>query len=826
MKTKKLFAAFILVSVVIIAGCEKDKYVPTVGICPEVISTIPANSEVGRPLDQKIYATFNEAMDPATISTSSFTITGTSAVTGSNDTTPVTGTVSFSDKTAIFAPSSPLGINMTYTCKIKTLVSDLEGNSMNVDHLWSFTTSRPPTVISSDPATGAVGVDLNKNITATFSESMKSQSLSSTSFIVKRGVTLVEGAVSYNGTTVTFDPTGPLENNAAYTVTITSAATNIAGIPLANDYSWIFSTGILPLVVSTDPAKDAVGVVLNKVIDATFSVPMDPLTITATTFTLKKGTTSIPGTITYNGSTASFTPTGVLALNSVYTGTITTGAKNLAGTALASEYVWTFTTGAAIAPTIASTDPGNTVSDVAINKVVAATFSMPMDPSTITGATFTLKQGSTLIAGTVTYTGSTASFKPSSPLALNTVYTGTITTGAKNVAGIALASNYIWTFSTGAAVPPTVASTDPVNSSSGVALNKVVAATFSVPMDPSTITGTTFTLKQGTTLLAGTVAYIGSTASFTPTVALTPNTFYTATITKGAKNVAGSTLASDYIWSFTTTATIPPTVASTDPGNSVSGVALNKAVTVTFSEPMDPLTLASTSFTLKQGTTSVGGAITYTGTTATFKPNNALKPNTVYTGTVTTGAKNLAGTPLANNYVWTFTSGPPEPPTVIFTSPSNLAENVVLNQVISVTFSTSMNPSTITTSSFTLKTGSTSVPGAVNKGGTNANFTPSANLLPNTTYTATITTVAKDEAGTPVAKDYVWTFTTELVGIGINLKSSGLFGIPAGMGISNNSGFNVINNMNVGIYPGIRSSIGGFPPATVIMNDTNTINKP
>jgi len=64
-----------------------------------------------------------------------------------------------------------------------------------------------------------------------------------------------------------------------------------------------------------------------------------------------------------------------------------------------------------------------------------------------------LKQGSTSVAGTVTYSGTTATFTPSAALAGGTVYTGTITTGAKDAAGNALASNYSWSFTTAVIAP-------------------------------------------------------------------------------------------------------------------------------------------------------------------------------------------------------------------------------------------------------------------------------------------------------------------------------------------------------------------------------------
>lgn len=107
----------------------------------------------------------------------------------------------------------------------------------------------------------------------------------------------------------------------------------------------------------------------------------------------------------------------------------------------------------------------------------------------------------------------------------------------------------------GDTVAPTVSSTNPANGATGVA---VITASFSESMSPSTITSSTFTLTgPGATPVAGTVAYSASTgvAVFTPTSALTANTVYTAMITTGAKDASANSLASNYSWSFTTSAT-------------------------------------------------------------------------------------------------------------------------------------------------------------------------------------------------------------------------------------------------------------------------------
>jgi len=104
-------------------------------------------------------------------------------------------------------------------------------------------------------------------------------------------------------------------------------------------------------------------------------------------------------------------------------------------------------------PSVSSTDPTDTATGIASSTTVNATFSEQMDPATITTATFTLKQGTTAIAGTVTYAGLTATFTPSAALSSN-VFTASISTGAKSSAsGTSLAAAHTWTFTTVAAAP-------------------------------------------------------------------------------------------------------------------------------------------------------------------------------------------------------------------------------------------------------------------------------------------------------------------------------------------------------------------------------------
>ena len=102
-----------------------------------------------------------------------------------------------------------------------------------------------------------------------------------------------------------------------------------------------------------------------------------------------------------------------------------------------------------------------------------------------------------------------------------------------------------------------------------------------------------------------------------------------------------------------------PTVTATNPGNGLLGLCIPAKINATFSAAMDPLTIGATSFTLTSpGPTSVAGVVTYDAATrvASFAPQSGLLGGTTYAATITTGAKDEAGTALASNKVWSFTT--------------------------------------------------------------------------------------------------------------------------------------------------------------------------
>ncbi len=256
---------------------------------PMVTSTSPTNRATGVPINSNVTATFTKSMDPATINTTSFTVTATGAA-------AVAGTVTLdaAGKKATFTPSGTLAANTAYTASITTMAKDQAWKARNNKHdndnshkynnrdddqackalaaayVWTFTTGATPNttvpaVISTTPANTVTGVCLNNAINATFSEAMDPATITTATFTVAvPGAAATAGTITYNAATniATFTPTAALAAGTQFTATIiggAGGATNLAGTALANDHAWTFTTAAQACSTATPVALGAAG---------------------------------------------------------------------------------------------------------------------------------------------------------------------------------------------------------------------------------------------------------------------------------------------------------------------------------------------------------------------------------------------------------------------------------------------------------------------------------------------------------------------------------------------------------------------------------------
>ncbi|WP_394755790.1 Ig-like domain-containing protein [Rhodoferax sp.] len=484
------------------------------GAVPVVTEVVPGKNATLVPVNTKIITTtFSKAMDPATLTPASFTLTcpGAAGLTGVVTYAAASNTATL----ALPAAAANLPFATRCTVAVSTAATDATGIALGAAFASDFTTAPAiivvPTVTSATPAANAVVAVNLKTVTATFSQVMDATTITPASFTLAcspantpNGLkTSVAGtAVAYpvGGVVATLTvPAADLPASAACTATVTTAAKDAIGTAMAANFTRDFTTGVAPdttrpLVASTVPATSSpipTNVPTNTAITATFSEDMAPATIIPANFTLTCALPCVSPTnpsVSYssNAKQAILTPLNPLAAGTTYTATVTRFATDVAGNQLAgkpalptvaNDYVWTFTTLPApaldiIAPWVTLTTPADQALNVPVTQAINATFSEPMLATTMITNNFkvaeTLVPANTL-SGNVAYDAANkiATFLPNAPgLKAGTQYTVTVTNGATDLAGNPLVVPAVgglpvpnpWTFTTAAApivvVPP------------------------------------------------------------------------------------------------------------------------------------------------------------------------------------------------------------------------------------------------------------------------------------------------------------------------------------------------------------------------------------
>ena len=187
-----------------------------------------------------------------------------------------------------------------------------------------------------------------------------------------------------------------------------------------------------------------------------FNEPIAPATVTGSTFRMKDVTagTWVTATVTYDGTLRRITlrPAALLAAGHKFTVYATSGIRDVAGNAYAGSS-WSFTaSGDTTRPTITGRTPRSGATGVSRTTNVLVTFNEAMRASTITTATFRLRDSVTgaIVTASVYYdaTRRRATLNPSVTLAARRTYTVLISSSIRNKAGIRVSSSS-WSFKTG-----------------------------------------------------------------------------------------------------------------------------------------------------------------------------------------------------------------------------------------------------------------------------------------------------------------------------------------------------------------------------------------
>ncbi|MFA4819091.1 MAG: Ig-like domain-containing protein [Patescibacteria group bacterium] len=374
---------------------------------------------------------------------------------------------------------------------------------------------------------------------------------------------------------------------------------------------------------------------------------------------------------------------GSLTPSTTYVVTATTGVKDTAGNALASNQVVTFTTGATggtntTPPVVQSSIPQSGNQTFPPNGLIKLTFSVDMSTTGGVGGVNSVTNPANVglfldnfgapgaaVTATNSYDSATrtVTITPATNLTVNTGYVVRVLTATQSSTSAPMTNSYFLAFRTASAVDstaPTVLGVSPANASSSISRSTAVSIGFSKDMDPSTISTTTVKLEKASdsSVVSGTVVYNSSnrSATFSSSTLLLGGEQYRGRVVagaSGAKSVSAiqlgaATPANDYTWTFTTdnvTDSTGPNVAFSSADNFGLAVTFNEQVkTGGGPSAADNVVNYSLESPVGSSISLAGKAVTYDGGTKTARITGlSLQNGNTYKITVATPVQDLAG---------------------------------------------------------------------------------------------------------------------------------------------------------------------------------------
>ena len=354
-------------------------------------------------------------------------------------------------------------------------------------------------------------------------------------------------------------------------------------------------------------------------------------------------------------------------------------------------YFYAQLTGAATAPTVINWNPLSGATGLGTNAIIEAQFSAPIDPTTIRpntagGVTLTAVGNVVPVTPVMSAGNAVLQLVPQAPLAANTAYLVTIA-GVKDPAGdlVATVTNSFTTGATYDISGPSLVNYDPPYNST-VGTNVVPKMVFNKPLNPITVSNSTFRMYQ-----ADTNHWIPLT--------VTPSTDRVCCgfQDQNGNNGNGADL---YFYTGNGTDSTGPTVTVSPTPNS-TGIPLNAQVVVSISKPMDPTSWNQSSIQLlDSGNNQVAGTVSEPNSQMLiFTPTSPLTSAISYT-------VNVAGFTDANGnavvpYSRTFSTGGVVATGGLGLTSTNIpsgSTGVSVTQPIVLTFSQILNPDTVNAS--------------------------------------------------------------------------------------------------------------------------------
>lgn len=207
---------------------------------PPLAVALVSDSGAGEPVDRPLTVVFDVPVDAARLE-SAFELEGPEG-----NRVPLTVSLSEEGTAASLRPAEALRPGAAYSIHLDSDLTDVHGNELDRDYLWSFRTRPdevPPMVWESRPAPGALTVDRFGPIRVDMSEDLDPASVNSSTVRVERGGSPIRGEVRWirEVGSILFIPSDPLDLNTRVRVTV-DGVRDLAGNVLRTPYVFAFTT--------------------------------------------------------------------------------------------------------------------------------------------------------------------------------------------------------------------------------------------------------------------------------------------------------------------------------------------------------------------------------------------------------------------------------------------------------------------------------------------------------------------------------------------------------------------------------------------------------
>ncbi len=745
---------------------------------PTITATAPLADDTGVPENQPVTISFSEKLRPNSVKTDSIKLTKNGAVAAGGVQLLGNGTQ------LVFTPTGLLDDFSAYVVTVAG-VRDLAGNPLAAPLVFTYTTGNvvdttAPKVFASNPANGDTDVPVNASVLVILDEPVDPRTVTDSSFYVYDSVGAVAGtgALAEDGRTLAFVPNAALSVKRTHYVQL-QGVKDLFGNALYT--SLYFTTGFsadaaAPKIIGTSIQDGQTAVPTNAIMSVRFDEPVNALSLA--NFRLSTGGEALPITREFNADHTLVTLKygQPLQADTVYVITVNDVA-DLSGNVLAVPRTVNFTTGPGIdtaGPVLVLHTPANAATGVPLNTLIERQYNERLNPATVVDTAVKLYDGTTgqFLAGTISLSadGTTVRFVPAAALTANRLYYfyTAYNTYVQDLAGNNAGSTSAY-FTTGDAArnsAPAVLLSSLADGTIGVPVNGRLVVQFDAALADRCVSAQTVRVSAGGVAVAGALALSTDRRqlTFTPGAALSVDTTYTVTL-DGLCDLAGNVLGG-VATSFTTAAsatadTTAPTVVIS-PANAATNIPASSAVTFTFNEAVDITTLASALQVAVNGLSGeVAGQLAVNGNVVTFTPTQPFPGNTRINVSVSS-VRDLAGNARsASSYFTTGAATDVVAPQLLSITPNDKAVDIGTGTPIVLTFSESLNPTTVNNNNFVLFVNGAVLRPSVSRSDDNRTVILTASLPASSVVAVIVTADVKDLSGNALA-DFASVFTMAL----------------------------------------------------------------